>query len=96
MARAKGPEAEQGKLDRDIYRVSELTVILGLNRDTIHRAIRTGDLPAINFGGSSGNRVLHVDVVAWLEKLKGGQLFGDKELARQGTGRRAFMSALKN
>lgn len=78
QTRLKAPDVKPGVLDRDIYRVAELTIILGLNRDTIHKAITNGELPAIDYGGSSGKRVLHEDVVKW---LKGKRTLGGHAMA---------------
>ena len=57
-----------GHLDKDVYTATELHERLGIKKDTLLEYIRDGELPAANFGGSTGFRILHEDVMEWLRK----------------------------
>jgi hypothetical protein len=68
MARSKlAPLTVQpGHLDRDIYTVRELAIILELHPEVLQKAIRQGELQANFIGGSAGYRILHNQVLGWL------------------------------
>jgi excisionase family DNA binding protein len=55
-----------GHLDRDVYTVRELAVILELHPEVLQKAIRQGELQANFIGGSAGYRILHDQALAWL------------------------------
>lgn len=59
-------DANYGKLDLDVYSVKDLAGRLGVKLDTIHNAIKRGDLAALNLGGSAGFRIYKDAVTAWL------------------------------
>lgn len=58
---------EFGKLDLDIYTVTEVSVRLGTKKATIYQAIKDGKLRAIDFGGSSGFRIRKDALLEWLD-----------------------------
>jgi len=59
-------DVKPGMLDRDLYSVRELSVILDLHQESLHNLIKTGRLKAIYIGGSAGYRVRHQDVEDFL------------------------------
>jgi excisionase family DNA binding protein len=69
MARPKlsASTAIPGRLDRDVYTIRELAVILDLHPAVLQKAIRQGELQANFIGGSAGYRILHDQVIKWLK-----------------------------
>ena len=65
MAKTTGKNS--GKLDLDVYTVADVRDRLSLKKETVQAAIRAGALRAVNFGGSAGYRILHADLMQWLE-----------------------------
>lgn len=55
-----------GKLDLDVYSVTDVQERLGLRRQTIQKAIRAGELRSTDFGGSRGYLILKDDLVSWI------------------------------
>lgn len=62
-------ESFRGKLDLDIYNLTDLCRRLDLHRVTLMKAIKDEKLRAIPLGGPAGFRVFHDDVIDWLESL---------------------------
>lgn len=59
-------DVSPGRLDRDVYTVRELAVILELHPEVLQKAIRQGELQANFIGGSAGYRILQDQVLVWL------------------------------
>jgi excisionase family DNA binding protein len=66
------PNSVKGKLDLDVYTVSDLHERLGFKRQTIQKWIRDGQLRAVNFGGSAGNIVMKEWLMEFINKRAGG------------------------
>ena len=62
----KGDHPTYGRLDLDIYSPADIATRLGVNKNTILEECQAGNLKAKKFGGPIGYRILHADLIAWL------------------------------
>lgn len=65
----QGRTVNRGVLDKDIYTVQELAVIIGVHTTTILTQIKQGRLKALALGGPAGYRVYKEDVLNWVRSV---------------------------
>jgi excisionase family DNA binding protein len=67
-------------MEKTVFSVKEVAELLGVNEETIRRAIRNKNLKAAQFGGKH-YKISRTDLSAYYRRLGGGSLFGDDAIS---------------
>lgn len=82
---AASPPPRLGVLDRDVFTVEDLAVVLDLEPRTIREWITRGDLRAFKFGNRGGYRIRVEVIREYLARLEG-ETMNALQVAREARG----------
>jgi len=60
-------------IEKEFYKVSELSVILGFSKETIKRKLRTGELKGFKGKGKNGAWRIHKSEIEQHKRIKRGE-----------------------